>query len=326
MNRLLGGWVALALLVGGAGQAAADYVYTTLDVPGAVATHAYGINTAGQVVGDYTDARGVPHGFLLSNGSYITLDAPNSNGTQAWGINNAGQIVGSSSGGFLLSGGSYTRLDLPASFGGQFGPAINVVAAGINDAGQIVGSFAVLTNLNPPRTRTGAFLLSNGVYTNITDPQRDTRAEGINNAGQIVGSTSSQGFLLSGGTYTDLILDTFASGINDAGQISGTYTDATAKDHGFLLSGGLYTFFDVPGSVFTEGFGLNSLGDIVGYYRDAAGRDHGYLAAPIPEPSTLLLLSISMLALIAWAGQRCFLRAGRIADLTQDKPLLEGTN
>jgi probable HAF family extracellular repeat protein len=56
---------------------------------------AYGINKAGQVVGEYEDSGGVVHGFLHSNGTYTTIDDPlGTNGNWAIGINDAGQIVG----------------------------------------------------------------------------------------------------------------------------------------------------------------------------------------------------------------------------------------
>jgi probable HAF family extracellular repeat protein len=85
-------------------------------------TFAYGINDAGQIVGEYSDASG-SHGFLLSAGKYTTLDDPSAGGplssTVAWGINNKGQIVGSyrdsanHEHGFLYSGGFYITLDDP---------------------------------------------------------------------------------------------------------------------------------------------------------------------------------------------------------------------
>lgn len=52
-------------------------VLTTLDAPGSAGvTHAYGINNAGDAVGDYVDAAGRTHGFLLHDGRYTTLDGP----------------------------------------------------------------------------------------------------------------------------------------------------------------------------------------------------------------------------------------------------------
>ena len=42
---------------------------------GSTYTFANGINDSGQIVGEYYDAGGTQHGFLLDNGIYTTLDA-----------------------------------------------------------------------------------------------------------------------------------------------------------------------------------------------------------------------------------------------------------
>ena len=74
-------------------------VYTTIDVPGSMATHANGINNLGEVVGDYTDILG-SHGFIYNNGEIIKFDAPGASSfpdgpsTHASGINDYGEITG----------------------------------------------------------------------------------------------------------------------------------------------------------------------------------------------------------------------------------------
>jgi probable HAF family extracellular repeat protein len=77
---------------------AATYTFTTLDVPvpgAAGSTAAFGINDAGQIVGDFRDSTGFFHGFLRdSGGLFTTLDVPGATFTSARGINNADQIVG----------------------------------------------------------------------------------------------------------------------------------------------------------------------------------------------------------------------------------------
>jgi hypothetical protein len=67
------------VVFGGVATAFADiqYSFTTIDVPGASVTAALGVNSTGQTVGDFDDASGLTHGFLLdSGGSFITLDNP----------------------------------------------------------------------------------------------------------------------------------------------------------------------------------------------------------------------------------------------------------
>ena len=61
-------------------------------MPGATGTAAWGINDAGQLVGNY-QALG-PHGFLYSGGSVTTIDVPGATYTELAGINDAGKIVG----------------------------------------------------------------------------------------------------------------------------------------------------------------------------------------------------------------------------------------
>ncbi|SRR5260370_103470 len=71
----------------------------------------------------------------------------------------------------------------------------------------------------------------------------------------------------------------------------------------FLLGGGSYTTLDVPGSSYTVAYGINASGQIVGYYKDGQ-QDRGFLATPTPEPSTLLLLGIGSMGLLAYEWQR----------------------
>src|SRR5262245_42427895 len=72
------------------------YNYSTLDDPLQIGfeTIGWGINSAGQVVGFYSNNSG-GHGFLYSNGTYTPLDDPLATGdTLAFGINDTGLIVG----------------------------------------------------------------------------------------------------------------------------------------------------------------------------------------------------------------------------------------
>jgi probable HAF family extracellular repeat protein len=202
--------------------------YTTLMVPNALTTQAFGINASGQIVGSYNSTSlATTNGFLLSSGTYTTLTAPGSQSTTAAGINASGQIVGSytdASGnnhGFLLRGGNYSTIDFPGAFSTE--------ALGINGLGQIVGDYQMIVR-GTPGDHFG-FLLSNGVYTTIDVPgSRATVAEGINDAGDIVGY------------YTN-------------------FTDATI--HGFLATPAA-TPVPEPASVFLLGIGV--LG-IVGWAR-----------------------------------------------------------
>jgi probable HAF family extracellular repeat protein len=78
-----------------------SFTFTSIDVPGAIATIATGINARGHIVGIYSDAAGNSHGFLLRKGDFFTIDVPGAlvgvSGTlqtEANGINAKGDIVG----------------------------------------------------------------------------------------------------------------------------------------------------------------------------------------------------------------------------------------
>jgi probable HAF family extracellular repeat protein len=172
-----------------------DGSYTPIDDPlatpnffGAGTTHVFGINNAGQAVGDYLMAGSSPgtfvsHGFIYSGGVFTTLDDPlGTNSTQAHGINDQGMIVGSFidsanvSHGFVYSNGTFTTLDDPL---GTHGTA----ALGINDLGQIVGSFTDSANV------THGFLAVQTLFGPFPDVSRDAnQATGRNFIGPGGGS------------------------------------------------------------------------------------------------------------------------------------------
>ena len=55
----------VALIVGAPSVATAAHLFTTIDVPGASSSFAFGINDAGQIVGDFFSGIGF-HGFLAT--------------------------------------------------------------------------------------------------------------------------------------------------------------------------------------------------------------------------------------------------------------------
>ncbi len=197
--------------------------YVTLDDPNAgtagllqgvfpgQGTIASGINDFGQIVGTYTDANNVSHGFLYNHGTFTTLDDPaagtNGIGTLVGGINDLGQIVGgyfdanNQLHGFLYSNGRFTTLDNPAAStdGGT-------VLENINNFGQTVGVFF------DANFASHAFLYSGGRFTSLDNPNagtgdaQGTFANGINDFGVIVGQVVGSDFAFAHGL---LITPTF---------------------------------------------------------------------------------------------------------------------
>src|SRR5205807_983677 len=111
-------------------------VFTTLDFPGATSTSPYGINKAGEIVGEYSTGIGI-HGFTYQSGTYTDVTVSGATYTQLRGINNVGDIVGrfatqtSTDHGLLLSNGIQHFLNSPG--------AIATYANGVNDRKHIVG-------------------------------------------------------------------------------------------------------------------------------------------------------------------------------------------
>jgi probable HAF family extracellular repeat protein len=124
----------------------------TVDVPGASATGASGINNRGAVVGTYEDSRGKGHGFLLRRGMVTPIDPPDASQDATFGnisasdINDQGEIVGvypDASGtfhGFLYHKGQFTQLDPPQVAGNRNGFGASA-PFGINNRGQVVGQY-----------------------------------------------------------------------------------------------------------------------------------------------------------------------------------------
>jgi probable HAF family extracellular repeat protein len=245
-------------------------VYTPVNVPGSQTntTEVQSINNLGQYVGSYLDSSSAMHGFTFVGGNYQTVDFPGAaSGTAVTSLNGKGVGVGfgfDSSGNpqsFSLAGGNLTPLSFPN--------ATSTTATSINDAGDVTGSYLDSNNNNH------GFLLHKGKFTTLDDP--------LAAPGQSAGT----------GPATD----------TNTGQVVGTYVDANGINHGFVYQNGAFTTVDDPlgvGGTFIDA--ANDLGQLVGFYIDAAGVDVGFLATPtaaVPEPGSLVLLSVAGLTLAA---------------------------
>jgi probable HAF family extracellular repeat protein len=169
----------------------------TIDSSATAASAAYGLNAAGDIVGQthvaFTEP---PHAFLLpAGGSMIDLGTGYGAGSysRASDVNGQGQVVGergrrqsSASRAVLWSNG---RLRDLGTLGGHSGPfGIDAAAYAINEAGQVVGAS------QPPSGPLHAFVWERGAMRDLGTLGGDneaTIAYALNDAGQVVGTSPS---------------------------------------------------------------------------------------------------------------------------------------
>jgi probable HAF family extracellular repeat protein len=203
---------------------AVTYVVQDLGTLGGSSSHAYGINSAGVVVGASGVAGPInPRGFVWRNGTMSPLSALAGGASEALAINDDGVIVGAST----TAGGARRAVRWQngtirslGTLGGR-----NSEARAINEYGVIVGWSETASG------QRHAFIWKNGVMTDIgTLGGATSGANGINRSGTVVGqSTTASGqrhaFRWKDGVFKDLGAMgrqySFASAINTKGQIVG---------------------------------------------------------------------------------------------------------
>lgn len=255
---------------------ATPFTFATLDVPGALATFATGINGRDAIVGIYYDTAGNEHGFLLRSGTFSTVDVPGSLvgvpgtlQTEANGINNAGDIVG----------------DYFAPPGAPGTPACTVDTPAFS-----------------PQCRRG-FLYHKGQFSDVLVPEKaGSIPNSITPDGKIYGCDHEDDYLTSmvgfgrighdkyitldagGGELKDRNQAVLASMNNgatsDGAIIVGLFVDpptSSGQVHGYVVQNGTFRPYDIPGAMATQIWGINSDADFVGLYDDANGNEHGFL-------------------------------------------------
>ena len=163
------------------------------DIPGpagSIASAANGINDAGDIVGDYVDAKSVTHGFLLKGGKYKTLDPPGSLLTVGTGVNKKDEVVlywinsASVYESSLYNGKTYKTINVPGE--------TNSIATDINTAGDV--TYQVIDS----GSNNHGALLHAGKYYKLDYPKSAfTFAGAVNDHSTIVGGyrTTSMGNL-----------------------------------------------------------------------------------------------------------------------------------
>lgn len=246
---------------------------TDLRTLGGSSSGAYAINESGHIAGtSRLPGDAISHAVIFIEGGIAdlgNLDEPSVWSSSAWDINENGQAVGTSSVGFQNRHGFLYNYDGTMTDLGVLSTKDNSEACAINDIGQVVGYSWKYTG-GPNQ----AFVYSNGVMTSLGAlGSYGSVAFDINNSGQIVGSSAAPGGLHAclyyGGTVTDL-------------------NSVIDSSLGWELG---------------EARSINDRGWIVGT-GNHNGKKAAYLLTPIPEPSTLALLGIGAVSLLALAWRR----------------------
>lgn len=149
--------------------------------------------------------------------------------------------------------------------------ASNILVTGMNDSEELV------MNYTDAAGTAHCLFIAGKTILQIADPNevakgpgKGTSCWGINTSGQIVGSYSADtfgnGFVYTGGVYTDIVFPgatagTTSYGLNNVGNVVGSYAD-NGGQHGFVYtaSTGTYETLDVPGAFATLAVAINDSG------------------------------------------------------------------
>jgi len=265
---------------------APTFSFTTIEVPGATSTTAWGINPRGDIVGSYV-LGGVSHGFLLSHGSFTTIDVPGAASTDTRGIGPNGEVVGTyrMPGEAAVTFHGYRRSVsgeiLPADY-----PGYNEIPARLLPDGTILGCrhdndlMASMRGISMSREGNAELDVFASMNNGAT-PDRH-RIVGLY-TNMDVSPLRQEGYVIDDGVFTPFLVPgsdmTAAWDINPTGEIVGVYHDA-AGFHGFVRTGDQYLSVNFPGAAATRVFGINPRGDIVGSYI-AGNRTFGFVATRV---------------------------------------------
>lgn len=268
-----------------------EYTYVSVDVPGAVATTAFGINGDRDLVGAFVDSSNRQHGFRLHGTAYTTIDYPGASSTAARGIAPNGDIVGNyryaseppvgSHGYLLTAGGEFRTADFPGH--------LHTIAQRILPNGVILGCY----HDNDTMGSMHGIVLSPHEHSEV-DMMASMNNGATPDLTMIVGSyydmTAKVGraYTIIDGNFVPFDAPgarfTAAWDASPAGLIVGIDQDTNGGTHGFVFDEGHFQQIDFPDALETRVFGINERGDLAGSYVDRNKKTHAFLAMHILHP------------------------------------------
>lgn len=250
---------------------ATDYKYTDLGTLGGTYSYAYGLNNAGQAVGNSSLSGEIPqHATLWSSSGRLDLGALGGTYSIAFAINANGQIAGNIA---TTTDHSATYPYRAVRWDGTTATPLNgneTYARSINGSGQIVGESVFADSAGPRRATRwdGVTPFDLGGF--------NSTAFDINDAGTSVGYNSfdgggtSRAAMWNGGLLVDLGTlggsTSAAYAINESGQAAGFSVIASSfAYHATRWDGSTAIDLGTLGGTYSTAFGINDFGQVVGF-------------------------------------------------------------